>query len=178
MPNCTRCGSNVPEGTASCPSCGQPVIAAPSPAYVAPPKQSALPILLVVLAIAVIAIVAIAGIGLFWLSTEQSGGGVGMTVNDFHFDDGENITARDWVVVNVTMSNDRLYDIPVSKVLFTLQSGGDNCHAILALEGYPIPRSLAPGESATFEMVFDVPAGTEPTRLVFNNVVAEVAVDL
>jgi len=146
---------------------------------VPPPKQSALPILLILLVIVVVAIVAIAAIGLFFVASQQTQGGVTMTVNDIAPYEGENVTGREWVVVEITMSNDRDYDLVISQIFFTLKSGGEDCSPVLTLTSeYPVPSSVAPGRSATFEMVFDIPEGSEPERLVFNNILSEVAVDL
>lgn len=168
------------EGDKYCPNCGQPVGAGPvpqstpPPQYYAPPRQSPLPVILIIIIVVVVAAVALASIGFFFLVNEQNRGGVGLTVNDVSPYAGNVTVEGEWIVLNVTLTNDRDYSLPISQVFFTLVAGGDSVGPELTVDDeYPVPDSVAPGENATFSLVFEVPEGAEPERLVFNNIISE-----
>lgn len=167
---CTSCGAPL-GGEAPAP--GAPRGPSPPPVqyYSPPPKQSALPAILVVLAVVVVAVVAIAAVGVWVVSNEADAGNVDMRVNSWSpvTDMGEPAEGYDRIMVNVTMTNNRSYDIPIVWYFFLLTVNGTE-HRADYEQQYSVMSSgsIPAGEARTFPVIFDIPEGADPATLSYN----------
>lgn len=107
-----------------------------------------------------------------------AGAGNNTTGGNATYTPGTNVTGgpaagREWLVANVTIDNNRSYDIPVSWDNFRLEAGGQNYSPVSSLQGnYSPPANVPSHQSKQMDVVFDVPAGANPSQLHFDDVIA------